>query len=168
VKRARRLPKSWALKSYYGNVALIKKFCPQCRAISIVIDGKCSDCGMGLNLAEVKRCRLKRESLTESIRHKPPAHIQKEILSHQNNQCIYCGLRLDTGREINWDHFIPFVFGETSDRNWVASCRECNSFKSSYLFNSVDEAQIYIQNKRLERGLINRPYFGGSYEVAKI
>ncbi len=164
---SRRLSKKNALKCYYGNTVLFKKYCPKCQAISIMIDGKCVDCKQGLNLAATKKFIHKRESTTDLIRHQPPSKVKKEILQHQNNQCLYCGCHLNL-RGMHWDHFIPFATGASGDKNWVASCAQCNSFKSAYLFNSVEEAQIFLQNKRQERGLPIHDYFGGTYEVCKI
>jgi hypothetical protein len=36
------------------------------------------------------------------------------------------------------------------------------------LFSTMEEAQIYIRNKRDEIGLRNNDYFGGSYDVCKL
>jgi len=125
---------------------------------------------MDLGLGAAIRFKSKRESVTEIERHRPSVKIQRQVLNHQNHQCVYCGCPVGgrSGRGIHWDHFIPFCYGGNGDDNWVASCPECNLFKSAFLFNTIEEAQIFIQNRRVERGLPIQLYTGGSYEVRKI
>jgi 5-methylcytosine-specific restriction endonuclease McrA len=157
-----------AQKSYYGRVMLLKKKCPRCGFVSFVIDGKCSDCGLDQELRSLTRIRKRRESTTDMARRKPPKEIQEAILEHQMNRCVYCGNRFGKGVSLEWDHFIPLCSGESSDKNWIAACRKCNGLKSSMLFSTMEEAQIYIRNKRDEIGLRNNDYFGGSYDVCKL
>jgi hypothetical protein len=153
---------------YYGRRMLIKKYCPRCKFVSIVADGKCTECGADQKLDTISKFRKKRESDTPLKRDHPTASTRRNALELQGNQCLYCGIHFEKGVGIHWDHFIPFVTGEGGGDNWVAACAKCNVLKSCYMFNSVEEAQLFIRNRRTEKGLPNYDYHGGSYLVSKL
>ena len=157
-----------AIKAIFGSVMMLRIFCENCGSEAFVIDGKMACCGKPVDLEEVKQAKRKRESISSDRHGKPPRSVQKEILKHQLYQCIYCGVGLRGKRIINFDHFIPFSYLGSGNKNFVASCEDCNKIKSSMLFDSIIEAQVYIQAEREKKTLKNCLYCGGSYDVRKL
>lgn len=157
------------IKSYFGNVLLLKDVCPQCEKESIIVNDKFTCCSMKANIEDVKRFNKRRESLSKSQRTMPALAVRRHILNHQNHQCLYCGGSLRGKKRINYDHFIPFAYSATNSKlNFVASCRKCNAIKSSLIFNSIQEARIHILIQRSKKDLPNYDYYGGSYELRKL
>ena len=158
------------IKAYYGNKMLIKKYCSDCDFYAFVIANKYACCDRPANLEDDFIHKKKRESLAAEGRGYIPVKVKREILRHQNHQCIYCGTSLNKkGIRLHFDHFVPFVYIEASERgDLVASCNICNQIKGCLLFNSIQEARIYIIQKRESKKLDWFDYFGGSYEVSKI
>jgi len=147
---------------------MLRLFCKSCGSEAFVIDGLMACCGRPVDLEEVKSAKRKRESITKDSRGKPSRSVQLEILKHQCYQCIYCGANLRGKRRVDYDHFIPFSYSQNSKNNFVASCRDCNAIKSSMLFDSIIEAQVYIQTEREKKGLKNYLYCGSGYEIRKL
>ena len=147
---------------------MLKLFCKNCGREAFVIDRSMACCGKHINLEEVTRAKRKRESLSKDRRGRPSRSLQKEILKHQCYQCVYCGANLRGKKRVEYDHFIPFSYAENSENNFVASCKDCNMIKSSMLFDSIIEAQVYIQAEREKKRLKNYLYCGGSYDVRKL
>lgn len=57
------------------------------------------------------------------------------------------------GLKLQWDHVDPWVYSlNNKDQNFVAACQICNGIKSSMIFNSVEEARVYIQGARKTKG----------------
>ncbi len=102
-------------------------------------------------------------ALTGSGQRRRPTSSQREdILNRQGNRCLYCdnefGARVRRlGKpvvlQLNWDHFVPYAYGQTNDgANWVAACHVCNGSKSGRMFDTVNEARIYIRERWRFRG----------------
>jgi hypothetical protein len=87
---------------------------------------------------------------------------KKKALERQASCCIYCGVDLNSfvwnknksryeKVKIHYDHFVPYAFVHDSRGcNIVASCSVCNGLKSDFHFQSIEEARVYIMNKRNE------------------
>lgn len=152
------------IKAIYGNVAIMKYWCPNCDDYAFVIKNEFQCCGLKIE-PEVGICRLKREAEGSLRRKQPPPKIKKEIMAFQNHQCLYCGRSLRGKTPIEWDHFFCFKYScNNSEHNMVASCRTCNQIKSAMIFPTVLEARLYILHRRETKGLPNYDYFGGSYD----
>lgn len=151
-------------KALYGRVAMFRLKCPDCDSTALVVDGKFQCCGRALEIKEGDRLNLRRMCEGYRIRRKPGAIARRQILSFQNNQCVYCGTSLSNAK-IEWDHFICFAFSwHSGEDNFVAACRECNQIKHDLLFKDIEEARDYLLYQRLKRNLPNFPYLGGEYE----
>jgi len=157
-----------AIKVFYGSTMMIRLYCSDCKAESLIIKGKFACCKRDARLEEVNKYKKKRETLSADPRARPPMKIRKKILYHQNYQCIYCGVSLRGKRKIEFDHFIPYSYSASDKQNFVASCRDCNSIKTNLLFNSIEEARIHLLERRGIKKLPIFNYYGGGYEVRKI
>lgn len=84
------------------------------------------------------------------------------ILISQRGCCIYCGNPLDgfvykrgnsIDLELEWDHAIPRALRVINDEsNIVASCQICNSIKNDLVFDTIEEARGWIQERRRKDG----------------
>jgi 5-methylcytosine-specific restriction endonuclease McrA len=154
-------PMKAVTKSIYGNVALLKDFCPICKTYSFVVDGEYSCCGLShddIPLGEVK----KRESLgAGSRKHYSSQKLRKKLLGEQNNKCIYCGMDFSEpawvdGRSvklrIHLDHFIAWDYSQDNSRsNMVATCHLCNQIKSDLYFADLISARNFILERRQKK-----------------
>lgn len=143
----------------YGNVALQRGYCSSCETYAIVRDGLLQCCGAPF---DSKPKKFERMSLPEAARKRPSKNAQSEILRNQNNCCFYCGVRFGSIRirngnpviiKINWDHQLPFAYSQNNNAsNFVAACHVCNGIKSDLIFQTVEESQIYLRDKRSQKG----------------
>ena len=154
-------------KIYFGNIVVFKAMCPNCNQMAIIIDNRFQCCNSSAQLEEVEKFKKKRESITYLRKCRPPKKQIEEILRHQNYQCLYCGKSLRGKVPIEFDHFVPFTYTENKN-SFVGSCRTCNRIKQNFLFNSIEEARIYILSKRKEKRLPIEEYYGGGYIISKI
>lgn len=103
-----------------------------------------------------------RESEVALKRKGPGRKEQERVLSEQDGRCLYCLKRLGSlgkrkdkriALKLNWDHQIPIAYAyDNSGKNFCAACHVCNSLKSSMIFNSLDEARVYLLEARKEKG----------------
>ena len=87
----------------------------------------------------------------------PSAYAQKIMLEEQDNRCFWCDRRFGSTAfvrnrkriiKLHWDHIVPYSFGaDNTPRNFVAACSVCNSWKSSMMFNTIEEVRIYLYGK---------------------
>lgn len=55
--------------------------------------------------------------------------------------------------QVNWDHKVPFAYSQNNgNQNFVAACQICNRLKSRIMFNSLEEARVYLYYKQIEKG----------------
>lgn len=83
--------------------------------------------------------------------------MRDRIAAKQNNRCFYCQRELDffymrgtalKRSTVTLDHVIPFSFVQNHrESNLVACCSVCNMFKSSIMFDSVDQIISYLKQK---------------------
>jgi len=153
------------IQAVYGNLVMLKYYCKACRGYALVVDNKLQCCGQPVKI-ETQRSRIKREAEAFYRRLGPPPKIKQKILRFQNYQCVYCGQSLRGKTGIEWDHFVCYAYSaNNSEHNFVAACRLCNQLKGAMLFPTMREAQIYIRQKRLQKGLPVYDYFGGCYDA---
>ena len=143
----------------YGNVTLQRGFCESCQTYAIVRNGRLQCCGTSYDKAPKK---FERMSSPDAIRKSPPKKEKDQILRDQDNCCFYCGVRFGSIRirngkpfivKINWDHKLPFAYSQNNcTSNFVAACHICNEIKSSLIFQTVEEAQLYLKAKRNQKG----------------
>ena len=145
----------------YGNVALRKTYCEDCRTRCIVLKGvkQCCDKPCRERPSKFKiECEAldKREGLSRLAK--------RRKLIAQEGRCFYCDYSLDghiirNGNAIklrtHWDHFVPFCYSaNNSSDNFVAACHVCNSIKSSLFFETADDARIYIETIKKSKGYV--------------
>lgn len=146
----------------FGCIIIPRGFCPSCRSNSFIENGKFVCCQRE---APAVSNFYKRECEPQPKRRTPHKLIKEQILQIQNYRCFYCqitfgNLTFRRGKpvtlKIQWEHFEPFSFSQNNeDENFVAACQICNGIKSDLNFQTVEEAQIYVQTKRESKGYID-------------
>jgi len=146
--------KSKPIMALFGSVQIPMAYCPDCKSNVFIIKNKFACCdkdypGMSKN--------YKRMSEPEQKRKLPKLADRKRKLMEQDYKCFYCENTFGTfvtrnGRpkkiKIEWDHMIPYSLTQNNNEtNFVAACDICNRLKSSKVFQTVDEAKIYLKNK---------------------
>jgi hypothetical protein len=96
-----------------------------------------------------------------SRRTRPTLRQRTAIRDRQHDRCLYCGFPIGTlvfkrGVQMElraaYDHFIPHAYAHSNrSDNWVLACHVCNGIKWAKVFNTVNEAQLYIRERRRER-----------------
>ena len=143
----------------YGNVALKRAYCEVCQTNAFVIGGKLQCCDRPY---DTKPEVIRRESQPAPKRRRPGLTEQRAILEAQDYSCIYCQQRFDSIRyrgkkpfklRIHWDHSVPFAHTMNNRvENFVAACHVCNPLKSDKIFDSLDDARVYLHTARLGKG----------------
>jgi 5-methylcytosine-specific restriction endonuclease McrA len=145
--------------SLYGNVALVRGRCPDCRNVAIIRDGKFLCCDRVVN---PKPTSVKREVEPEQRRRRPGVAEREEILASQDYRCIYCEKAFGSMiyrndkpliLKVHWDHDIPYAYSQNNHAwNFVAACQVCNLLKSDFIFRDLEDAQLFLRMKRQEKG----------------
>lgn len=145
----------------FGNIKLARIWCDDCKINSLVVKGFKQCCDKPENsILE----NFKIECQPEDHRRYISKKVKEDILIKQNHRCFYCeksfgGFVYKNGKAIHlkiaWDHFCPFDYcRDNNPTNFVAACHICNSLKSNYIFQTVDEAKIKIGEKYKEKGYL--------------
>lgn len=143
----------------YGNTPLERGSCPGCHSIAIIHKGRYQCCDYpanGIPKTYVRICE------PEQKRKLPSVKERLEILDLQGHRCFYCDIPLGStqfrkGKPIkiqtHWDHQLPYSYSQNNHTyNYVAACHVCNGLKSNKLFQTVEEAQVYLADKRKQKG----------------
>jgi 5-methylcytosine-specific restriction endonuclease McrA len=103
-------------------------------------------------------------------RRRPRGSLCRAILAQQKGRCLYCNHKIGAVimrrrnpvvLRVNWDHFIPYAYGNTNQAaNWVAACHVCNAIKSCRMFDTVADAQRFILARWAEKGYEVQPPLG--------
>jgi 5-methylcytosine-specific restriction endonuclease McrA len=119
-----------------------------------VVDGVTLCCRAAV---EFTTTETKRMSRSEFTRRQPSVETKRALLLAQENRCFYCERRFGTsiirrGRlwqlRPTWDHYVPFAYcGSNPAKNFVAACQVCNGYKSSMMFQTREDAQLYIRSR---------------------
>mgnify|MGYP000512239202 CR=1 FL=1 len=143
----------------YGNTQLIRAYCKDCNQFSFVIDSLLQCCEKEHTESPT---HIKRMTETDFRRKLPPLNQRKQVLEAQNNQCIYCERTLNQKTwkgsqwvrlRVHWDHWVPFIYSQNNSiHNFVASCHLCNSLKGTLIFDDLDKAKIYLNQRWIEKG----------------
>lgn len=76
---------------------------------------------------------------------------RKARILNSSNFCIYCWEYLQEWEKVI-DHFNPVCWWWTNQNsNLFVTCRECNSIKSNFYFQSISEARTFILNRKAEK-----------------
>ena len=138
----------------YGNVAIPRAYCPECERYAFVLDGELACCGTPY-VFEARQTR--RLSVCPQDRKSLPKQQQEGILRQQDHRCLYCNRRFGStvyikgrprGIRVHWDHQVPFALTQDNRiTNIAAACQYCNRWKSSAVFRSVEDIQVYVHQK---------------------
>ena len=145
--------------SVYGNTSLERGYCENCKAMAIIRNGILQCCDSPINDLPTKFERVSNPSYGR----KTPTKADKDrILRSQDNRCFYCGASFGSIRfrhgipliiKIEWDHQLPFAYSQNNyANNFVASCKVCNGIKSDHIFQTIEEAQVYLAERRKSKG----------------
>ena len=133
------------LRTDYGCIELLRAFCPDCRAISIVDQDSLSCCGLRIDLDQAQIGK-KRAVESRSHRIRLGEKSRKELLEENDYKCIYCrqGLALE---DTHIDHFIPFSYsGDNRRANLYSCCEWCNVHKKDLIFPTVEDVREYLSS----------------------
>ncbi len=145
----------------FGSIALHRGYCRSCNETAFVLDGFLKCCGE--SVASTPR-KYERVSQPVAHRHRRPGKAaQAAILEAQGQRCLYCELpfgytyisrkRLRVAA-LEWDHKLPFAYSQNElDENFAAACSLCNSIKADYCFQTLDEARLFISQRKAKRGV---------------
>lgn len=156
------MPKNETIIALYGNVSIPKAYCDACQREAFLIHGRFACCDKLIRLADAAPTRFVRMSSPELRRKQPTAKERKRILYEQDGRCFYCGalfwsegIRYGTQVRIQmvWDHQMPFSYSQDNrSTNFVAACHVCNTLKSAKVFQTVDDAKVYLHLARRQKG----------------
>jgi hypothetical protein len=152
--------KGGAILNLFGREPLLRIRCPKCNDMTIVRDGITLCCDAPIKKPDTYQ---KKRICDAEHRRAYVSIAEKEmILGAQGNRCFYCDERLDgvtikLGKlvplKIHFDHVVAWKFsGDSRSVNLVASCHICNQIKHDLLFETSDEARVYILHRRGELG----------------
>lgn len=143
----------------YGSVSLERGYCKDCGQMAIIKNGLLQCCD---SPAEGLPNKFERMSEPFFGRRTPTKSEKDRILNNQENKCFYCGVTFGSMRfrngspftvKIEWDHQLPFIYSQNNRaENFVAACVVCNRIKSSHVFQTVEEAQVHLADRRKSKG----------------
>lgn len=145
----------------YGSICMKRAECPSCGDRSFVKNGLSVCCNQKVSFDGIVSTIM--ESTPSIKRRRSISKIDKlTIRNSQDHKCIYCDnefgylywyktkLKLST---IHYDHFDCFAYSRNdSYENITASCNICNLLKSNKMFDNLEEARIYLNGRRKEKG----------------
>lgn len=143
----------------YGNVPLERVWCESCQSYTFVKNNVKLCCGEDrTDTAD----RFERMVEPEFERRIPSKRERDAILEKQDGRCFYCESKIGSIKRRNdkpltlrlhWDHQLPYAYGANNRaENFVAACHVCNGIKSSHIFQTVEEAKVWLETRRKEKG----------------
>lgn len=136
----------------YGRVTILRAMCPECECMSIVRDGitLCHKRVVDTTVTSSKRVgdmQTKRKPMN--------AKAKQAVADSQGGLCFYCfnsfGSMYHRGSVVSYlfvtiDHQVPYSYLQADEaHNLVAACHICNMLKSNRMFDSVEDARVYVQ-----------------------
>lgn len=148
----------------YGSVTLVRGRCTACGELCLICRDGLSSCCRAKALRSTGR--VVRECTGPYKRRQPSEAAKRALLDAQNGKCFWCGREFGTWvmspkgicHECTpvWDHYVPYWYtGSSADDQFVASCRQCNSFKSARIpLNQQEEDDLrhYLIQRFKEKG----------------
>lgn len=138
----------------YGSVQLRRAFCNRCEGYAFVRDGRITCCETPAPEPSGESRRL---SAPDSYRKRLSPSKKAQALKAQSGACFYCERQIGShvmknGRpvalQLEWDHLVPYSYSQdNTDYNYVAACHMCNGWKTDMVFQTVDEAKVYLAAK---------------------
>ena len=144
----------------FGNVSIPRAYCDECEVQSLIVHGHYNCCGRPVGHLVIKR--YMRVSTPEYVRRGPKRKVKKIILNQQEDRCFYCGVLFGTEGfrhatpiriSHQWDHQLPFSLTQNNQaENFAAACHVCNGLKGSMVFQTLEEAQVWLALRRKDKG----------------
>ena len=138
----------------YGNVRIVRAYCDQCENTALIIRGKFSCCDSAFSDSPTSFKRICEPEFRRSV---PTREMQKLILKIQQGCCFYCDRMFNSTVIVHhrkrklklcWDHLVPFAYSQNNNtENFVAACHLCNSWKSDRVFQTIEEAKVFLALK---------------------
>jgi 5-methylcytosine-specific restriction endonuclease McrA len=151
-----------SVRVLFGKVALNREFCSFCNRYALVIDGLLACCDR--NALEAPKSFKREVQIGIGKRDHLKKSEKKAILEEQDDRCLYCGQRFGSVvlrhgdpivLRIHYDHMCPWAYvGTTTRQNIAAACHVCNLIKRDRIFQTVEEASVYIQTTREKKGYL--------------
>lgn len=145
--------------AYYGEIKMVRAYCPDCQQNALVIRGKLACCD---NYPKKKSNDFEVMCSTKKKRMRPSKTVKDRIFKIQGNKCLYCGVEYGTPyyykkkeryTHINYDHLVPFSYTQSNPKNnWVGACNICNGIKSNKMFDTIEDVLHYVETRRKEKG----------------
>jgi hypothetical protein len=151
-------------RAVYGSIVIPRAFCPDCEEWAFVIKSRLACCDAPATEEGIARARFERMCEAGYKRQIPTREVQRAILEHQGDRCFYCGSAFGDSahregrsepRRLTpvWDHVEPFAWqANNQPLNFVASCSVCNGIKSNLMFESKEDARLYVWRRRKQKG----------------
>lgn len=80
---------------------------------------------------------------------------REKVFNKYNGHCAYCGCKLNSIKNMQVDHFIPFCNGGADEmENFMPTCRQCNFYKGTHTLKTFREYLETIPVKLSERMFI--------------
>lgn len=147
----------------YGTLKVRRMFCRSCKCWTIIAkDGKKICCNKPY-MGEPKEFKRMIEAVR--IRRGPSERVKKILFEKFDYSCCYCGRRFGSyvsfsgifkKVKVNWDHKIPFSYSyNNAGENFLPACNFCNGWKSSKIFQTMEEAKLYVNNRWEETKAVN-------------
>lgn len=135
--------------SQYGDVFIMRYFCPVCRSEFFEPDGKIvCECGFNFRNVVFDIKKAQRILVTGTRRKfRFSKKIIRQMYDDQDGKCAYCFVSINGGYEV--EHIRPLAVGGTNNKeNLCLSCTKCNRIASSKVFDDFYDKQRYIVNTR--------------------
>ena len=146
----------------YGNTLLRRGYCEICKSNALLIDGKLACCGDEPSGSEGNFSVQMSETVKK--RKRPSKYVQEKILEIQDGMCFYCDslfgepfLHPKTEKvrflRVCYDHYVPYSYSQNNNTdNFVATCQVCNGIKTNKIFESKEDARVFILDRRRRLG----------------
>lgn len=132
-------------RALYGRVRMNRDYCKSCCSYALIIDNRFGCCG---KRTFDEPTAIERMCETTFKRRRPTPQLKKELLEKFEDACAYCRRLFSKEVKLHWDHFEPYVYdSNNSANNFLPACARCNITKKDLMFNSLEEARIYILSK---------------------
>jgi len=145
----------------FGSVSIPSGCCYACNQNSFIIDGMLQCCNRKIE-DNIEFKGFERVATDDDKRIIISKAMKKKILTDQEYCCLYCETPFHFRKKrngksiklkIQYDHLVPFAYlNDNSFENIAAACHVCNLLKSSMIFQTVDEAKVYLEAKRARKG----------------
>jgi len=146
---------------YYGNISMLRAYCSYCHRYALVIDEKLQCCDR-VFLKNIDPDYFEVECSPEGRRFiKNKKKLLNELMENNKKRCTYCNYVIGEAYRRNGniyftkphlDHKEPFIYSYNNNKsNIYLSCNLCNLFKSSKIFNSIEEVREHARKRREEK-----------------